>query len=57
MHCLKSEPKTQVIPVIFMTAKVQNSDLEQFSSLGVAGVISKPFDPLTLVEQITEILH
>nr|WP_277926234.1 MULTISPECIES: hypothetical protein [Nostoc] len=40
-----------------MTAKVQNSDLEQFSSLGVAGVISKPFDPLTLVEQITEILH
>lgn len=56
-HCLKSEPKTQAIPVIFMTAKVQNSDLEKFSSLGVAGVISKPFDPLTLVEQITEILH
>lgn len=56
-HCLKSEPKTQAIPIIFMTAKVQNSDLELFSSLGAAGVISKPFDPLTLVEQITEILH
>jgi two-component system alkaline phosphatase synthesis response regulator PhoP len=54
---LQSEPKTQAIPVIFMTAKVQNSDLELYHSLGVKGVITKPFDPLTLVEQITEMLH
>jgi CheY-like chemotaxis protein len=54
---LQSEPKTQAIPVIFMTAKVQNSDLELYNSLGVKGVITKPFDPLTLVEQITEMLQ
>ncbi|HLO86583.1 MAG TPA: response regulator [Nostocaceae cyanobacterium] len=56
-HCLKSEPVTQKIPVIFMTAKVQSSDLKQFSSLGASGVISKPFDPLKLVDQITEMLQ
>ncbi|MFK0734771.1 MAG: response regulator [Gloeotrichia echinulata IR180] len=54
---LQSEPKTQAIPVIFMTAKVQNSDLELYNSLGVKGVITKPFDPLTLIEQITEMLQ
>ncbi|WP_016951180.1 response regulator [Anabaena sp. PCC 7108] len=54
---LKSEPNTQEIPVILMTAKVQNSDLKLFHNLGVKGVISKPFDPLKLVEQITELLQ
>jgi CheY-like chemotaxis protein len=54
---LQSEPTTQAIPIIFMTAKVQNSDLKQFAKLGVIGVISKPFDPLKLVEQITDIMQ
>jgi hypothetical protein len=40
-----------------MTAKVQNSDLELYRSLGVKGIISKPFEPFTLVEQITEMLQ
>lgn len=56
-HCLKSDPLTQTIPIIFMTAKVQSSDLQQLSNLAVAGIISKPFDPCTLVEQITELLQ
>jgi CheY-like chemotaxis protein len=56
-HYLRSEPITQKIPVIFLTAKVQSSDLRQFSNIGATGIISKPFDPLKLVEQITEILE
>ena len=44
------------IPVILMTAKVQASDRRRFASLGVKGVIAKPFDPLTLAEQVTEAL-
>lgn len=39
-------------PVIFLTAKVQSSEIEQFEKLGTAGVITKPFDPLILPEQI-----
>jgi DNA-binding response OmpR family regulator len=31
-----------------MTARVQTQELAHFKSLGAAGVISKPFDPMTL---------
>lgn len=40
--------------VIFMTAKVQASEVEKYRALGAAGVIMKPFDPMKLPEQIEE---
>jgi len=43
------------IPVIFMTAKVMESDREHYMHLGAAGIIAKPFDPMTLTNQIREI--
>jgi CheY-like chemotaxis protein len=43
-------------PVIFLTAKVQTADRQKFMQLGVKGIISKPFDPLTLGAQMREIL-
>jgi CheY-like chemotaxis protein len=54
---LQKNSATQAIPVILFTAKVQSTDLDQFAKLGVAGVIAKPFDPLTLAEQIASILE
>ncbi len=53
---LKSQPETAGIPVIFMTAKVLRSEVEEYLSLGAHGVIVKPFDPMTLPTQIREIL-
>ena len=53
---LQNEPKTQGIPVIFLTAKVLPADMAKFQALGVAGVITKPFNPLTLVEELKQIL-
>jgi CheY-like chemotaxis protein len=44
------------IPVIFLTAKVQPADRQKFMQLGVKGIISKPFDPLTLGSQMREML-
>jgi len=44
------------IPVIFLTAKVQPADRQKFMQLGVRGIISKPFDPLTLGQQIRAML-
>jgi two-component system alkaline phosphatase synthesis response regulator PhoP len=44
------------IPVIFLTAKVQPADRQKFMQLGVKGIISKPFDPVTLGKQIRELL-
>src|SRR5215470_8206283 len=45
------------IPVLLLTAKVQGVDKRRFADLGVAAVLFKPFDPLTLAEQIVEALR
>jgi CheY-like chemotaxis protein len=53
---LQQNPNTQNIPVILLTAKVQTSDRTRFAQLGVAGVITKPFEPLKIANQIAELL-
>jgi two-component system OmpR family response regulator len=45
---LRKNPRTADIPVLFMTARAQAREVEQFVALGAQGVISKPFDPMTL---------
>lgn len=40
------------VPVIFMTAKVQPSEIAHYRSLGALDVIAKPFDPMTLADQV-----
>ncbi|MFB2937446.1 response regulator [Aerosakkonemataceae cyanobacterium BLCC-F154] len=49
---LQKDSVTQKIPVILFTAKVQSTDLDEFAKLGVAGIIAKPFDPMTLADQV-----
>jgi len=49
---LRSDPSTAAIPVIFMTAKIQTHELEQYRALGASGVIPKPFDPMTLADEV-----
>lgn len=44
------------IPVLLLTAKVQGVDQRRFASLGLAAVLFKPFDPMTLASQISEAL-
>ena len=53
---LKANLATNMIPVILLTAKVQQSDRENFTELNVAAVFAKPFRPLKLAEQISEAL-
>jgi signal transduction histidine kinase len=45
---LRESKHTAGIPVIFMTARAQAREIELFHTLGVVGVIDKPFDPMTL---------
>ena len=47
---------TSRIPVIFMTARVQRAEIEQYLTVGGAGVISKPFDPVGLPQEVKRIL-
>jgi DNA-binding response OmpR family regulator len=56
LKLLQESSKTQTIPVIFMTAKAQSADRRQLYALGAQGVITKPFDPMTLASQISGFL-
>jgi len=49
-------PAIAHIPVLLLTAKVQGVDQRRFAGLGLAGVLMKPFDPLTLAQQISDAL-
>lgn len=53
---LQDDPKTRDIPVILLTAKVQSADRRRFEELGVAGMLTKPFDPMSLPAQVAAIL-
>lgn len=53
---LQDNPRTRSVPVIFLTAKVQPAERRHYEGLGVAGVLAKPFDPLALPGQISDLL-
>jgi CheY-like chemotaxis protein len=53
---LRKNPGTAKIPVLLLTAKVQSSDQRRFADLGVESVLFKPFDPMTLADQIASVL-
>ena len=52
LAALRSNPATANSPVIFLTAKAMLSELERLRALGAAGVLTKPFDPMTLALQV-----
>ena len=53
---LQADEKTSGIPVVLLTAKVQVGDRQVWDDLDVVGVIPKPFDPMTLANQVAELL-
>lgn len=53
---LKANPETQSIPVIFLTAKAQYFEVKQGLQAGARGYLVKPFDPMTLHDQIAALL-
>lgn len=52
---LRQIDQTAITPVVFMTAKVQGSEIDFYTSLGAIGVIAKPFDPMTLADQVRQL--
>lgn len=53
---LKENPATRDIPVIFLTAKAQHYEVKQGMESGALGYLIKPFDPMTLHDQIADLL-
>jgi len=55
-RAMQANPDIAKIPVLLLTAKVQGVDQRRFADLGVTAILFKPFDPLTLAEQIAQVL-
>ena len=53
---LRADPATADIPVVLLTAKAHPPDHQQWVELGVAGIVVKPFDPMALPGNVTELL-
>jgi len=52
---MKLRPETAALPVVFITARASQRDLEDLKRLGAAGTISKPFSPKDLPDQLRAI--
>ena len=55
LRALRRHPQTAQTPVIFITAKVQPSEIAYYRALGAIDVIAKPFEPMTLSQNIRAI--
>lgn len=55
LKALRQFPELQQTPVVFMTAKVQPQEIQEYMALGAVGVIAKPFDPMTLTQQLQDV--
>ena len=52
LRMLRDDPSTAEIPVVFLTAKALKQEVEGYLALGATGVILKPFDVMTLADDI-----
>ena len=53
---LREDGHTAHIPIIFVTARAQSSDVEKGMELGVEDYVTKPFDPLELIDRVNNLL-
>jgi len=49
---LREQMDLTEVAIVFMTAKVQSTEIEYYKSIGACNVVLKPFDVMTLSEQL-----
>ncbi|MGH3370192.1 MAG: response regulator [Nocardioidaceae bacterium] len=52
---LRKNPRTEHIPVVMVTGRAQEADVERGAELGVEAYLTKPFEPAELVEVVTRL--
>ncbi|WP_075879028.1 response regulator [Vreelandella massiliensis] len=57
LAALRQDPALQHVPIAFMTARVQPEEVAHYTALGACGVIAKPFDPMTLADEVKALWH
>ena len=54
---LRADESTKGLPVILLSAKAQASEVQKGLDAGADDYITKPFDPLELIERVQALLH
>ena len=52
---LKGDPATSDIPIVLLSAKAQNADVRTGLDAGADDYVTKPFEPLDLVDRVTRL--
>ena len=56
LSALKGDPDTAAIPVLLLTAKAQQADVATGLEQGADDYVTKPFEPLELVDRVNRLL-
>jgi len=54
---LKADPATENLPVILLSANAQKADIQLGLELGADDYVTKPFDPIALVERLNAVVE
>ena len=57
LTALRRLPNGKRVPVVFMTAKVQKGEVQEYLNLGAVGVVPKPFEPMTLADELRTLMQ
>ena len=55
-EALKGDPETRAIPIVFLSARAMEADVRKGTDLGVEAYVTKPFDPIDLMELVNRLL-
>jgi len=55
LRALRAQAALTALPVVFMTARIQDAEVRDYLAQGADGVIPKPFNPMTLSDDIRAI--
>ena len=55
-RALKSDPDTRAMPVLLLSAKAQEADLRAGDDTGADAYLTKPFDPLFLLQRVEDLI-
>ncbi len=53
---LRQDPRTRTLPIILLSAKAQNAEVQQGLDMGADDYVTKPFDPLELIDRVNAAL-
>ena len=53
---IRADEATSTVPVVFLTASLVPDEVERLRTLPVSGVMAKPFDPMTLPDELGTVL-